>query len=321
MPLRHNFVSAKAASADNSVVDGPKWNADHTLVNELNYPPMASEPATPPSGVHVYARELLPGHTTLKVKRPSGIDSPLQDSIAFNRLVKFQGGNNVITPMGSIAMTTSGTLTSITPASGSSKSHLQRVQMASGATAGNLTSYFIPNAGASGFMRGGVAGEGGFRFLQRLALNQMQAGNRAFFGMSNLNAAFTNVDPLTSTTPQRVGIGFNTNSGNWQLIHNASGTAPTVIDLGANFPLDTTSVIELVLFARPHNGTDSGNISYRIRRYTTSSADPVAEATGTLTTNIPANGVLLYPWGGFTNNATAAVVSFHFGSVAVESDW
>ena len=320
MPLKHAKVSGKPAASDTSLVDGPAWDADHSLVDQLNVPPMSADPAVPSTGVHLYAREIAPGHTVLKNMRPSGVDSPLQDALIFNRLAMWRGSNNAVVNVGAGNLTFAGTASAVTPASGSAKAQVQRVQYATAATAAALTTAIASNAGLCPVFRGGVIGEGGFRFVNRFALNALVSGNRFFWGLAAQTSVATNVDPVTVAAPARIGLACNANTGNMQLVRS-DGTTAAAIDLGINFPVDTTSLYELLLFVRPHNGTTAGDISYRVRRYTTNSNAAAFETTGTLTTNVPGATTLLHPWGFMTNNATAAACSYHFVMAGIESDF
>lgn len=280
-----------------------------------------AEPPTPPAGnLYLYARTIAPGLTVLKNKRPSGIDSPLQDAILFNRLIRYQASGAALAAIGGTALTAVGTQAAVAVTSGSAKNHISRVQNTSAATAGALASYHCNGVGLAAVLRGGVAGEGGFRFMTRFALQTLAAGNRGFFGISDVSTAPSNIDPLTATAPGKIGLAFNANTGNLTLVHNLTGTAPTQIALGANFPIDTTSLYELLLFAPPFS-TVAGNIGYRVRRYTTNSDNAAFEATGTLSTNLPAATTLLHPVAWMTNNATAAAVVFHLNSIGIESDF
>lgn len=288
----------------------------------LTLPTASAEPASPSAGnVYLYSREIIPGNTVLKIKRPSGIDSPIQDSLIFNRTSIWRASAAAITAMGAGALTTVGTLSAGTNASGSAKSQGQKIVNTSAGTAGALASAYANNVNLAPMFRGNVAGEGGFRVCLRFSLQTLQSGNRGFFGLADVVTAPTNVDFTTNTTPGKIGLAFNANTGNWRLINNITGTAPTTLDLGANFPLDTASLMELCLFCRPHNGTSAGNIGYRIRRYTTSSADPAFETSGTLSTNIPAATTLLHVWNTMTNNATAAAVAWTFHQLGIDGDW
>lgn len=281
----------------------------------------SAEPATPASGgLLIYSREIIPGHTVLKTLRPSGVDSPVQDGFAWSSCKKWQGNGTVMIAMGAAVLTVGTAGTAVTPASGSAKSQLERIQYATSATAGNLNTGISPNDGNAFLFRGAVNGEGGGKFVLRCALNALNTGTRWFAGIAASRTAATNVDPLSVAAPARIGLGINANTGNMQLCRS-DGTTAAATDLGANFPVDTTSLYELALFVRPHNGTTAGDWGYRVRRYTTNPNAPAFETTGTLTTNVPAATTLLHPWWFITNNAQAAAVSWHFGSMTVEKDW
>jgi hypothetical protein len=283
-------------------------------------PAVAAEPSVPSAGnLKLYARELVPGQTVLKVMRPSGVDSPLQDDISFNRVLKWQANGTVMIGLNAAVLTVSAAGTAVVPASGTAKSQIARIQYATAATAGALHTIISPTDGNAHHLRGNVNGEGGFRHVWRIALNTLVAGNRGFWGSAATRTAATNVDPLTVAAPARVGIGFNANTGNWFLCRS-DGTTAANIDLGATIPLNTTDLIELVLFCRPHNGASAGDIGYRVRRFNLPGVI-AGEASGTLTTNIPAAATLLHPWAFVTNNATASAVNWHFGHAALQSDW
>lgn len=284
-------------------------------------PAATAEPSTPAAGLMaLYAREVVPGWTGLKVKRPSGVDSLVQDDISFNGLRKWVGNGTVMVPIGAAVLTVSAAGTAVTPASGTAASQVPRILYATAATAAALHTVISPSDSNAHVLRGNVQGQGGFRYVQRFNLAALQAGQRGFWGLAASRTAATNVDPLTVAAPARVGLAHNANTGNWSLVRS-DGTTAAAIDLGANFPIDITSLMELVLFCRPHNGTTAGDITYRVRRYTTNADAPAFEATGTLSSNIPAATTLMHPWWFLTNNATAAVASWHFNTASIQSDW
>lgn len=285
-------------------------------------PAATAEPPTPAAqNLYVYARELVPSFTVLKTKRPSGVDSPVQDALAFNQFVKWQANLAVLNAMGAANFTTVGTLAAQAQASGAARTAVRRLQNTSAATAGALASFHCNGTNICPVLRGNVAGEGGFRFLARFSFTTLQAGNRGFIGLVDVNTAPTNVDPLASTTPGRIGVAFNSNTGNLQLVRTLTATAPTVIDPGANYAIDTTSLWELLLVCRPHNGVSAGDVGYRLRKYTTAQDAPAFETTGTLNSNLPGATSLLHPVAWMTNNATAAAVAFNIHSIAIEADW
>lgn len=333
---RTTILESSAAGAAVTFSAGTKYvalsltankTAQFNNVGAMFMPSVSAEPVLPVSGIYLYAKTLLPGQTTMKIRRPSGVDSPIQDAVAFNRLVKWQGSGAALSPMGVNTLTLVGTPAAVGTAqglaSGSVKNQSQRVQLPTSATtAGALSTAWAGN-GVAPVLRGNVAGEGGFRVTIRFALHVLGTNNLGFWGLSDQNAAPTVAGLLTqtSTSPGRVGLHLNQATGTWQIVNNITGTAPTVTNLGANFPTNITDLIELVLFCPPHNGTTAGSISYRVRRYTTSASDQAFEATGTLATNIPAATTILGAVMSMTNNATSGTVTQHISSLTIESDF
>lgn len=291
-------------------------------VGAMLFPTASAEPPTPASGNYLYAKEIVPGQTALKTKRPSGVDSPIQDAISFNRLIKYQGGPAVITAVGGGALTAATAGTTVTPAAGTNiRNALPRTQYATAATANSINALYAANATtlSVNVLRGSINGEGGFRLVMRFGIGTTSASNRVFAGLRDVVTVPVNVDPFTSTTPGGIGLVANAaTSANWRIAHNVSGTAPTTVDLGANFPVNNTDLLELVLFCRPYT-TTAGNVGYRVRRYTTT-GDPAFEATGTISTNLPAGTTFLYPsmWMVNVNNSA---VNWQVNSITLEADF
>lgn len=305
------LIASKAAQFDNV---GAMW-----------VPAASAEPGTPATGNYLYAKQIVPGNTVMKVKRPSGVDSPLQDGVSFNRLVKHQGGTAPITPIGGGALTASATGTAVGPntAGGTTiRNHLARTQYATAATANQIVSLYANSTSLNvSACRGTISGEGGFRFVFRFGLSATQTNNRFFGGINDGVSAPTNIDPFTSTAlGGGVGLAANTaTDANWRIVHALVGQVPTNVSLGANFPVNSNDLYELIVFCRPYT-TAVGDIGYRVRRYT-STGDPLFEATGTLTgANLPAGTTMLQPrmW---MVNVTAAIASFQVASITVESDF
>lgn len=291
-------------------------------VGAMLLPQATSEPPTPATGNYLYAKEIVPGQTMLKTKRPSGVDSPIQDSIAFNRFTKYQGAPAVITAIGGGALTAATAGTSVTPVAGTTiRNALPRTQYATAATANALNALYANNATTVGVnvLRGILNGEGGFRLVMRFGLGAIATSNRFFGGLRDVVTVPTNVDPFTSTTPGGIGLVANTaTDANWRIAHNVSGTTPTTISLGANFPINNTDLLELVLFCRPFT-TTAGNVGYRVRRFTTT-GDPAFESSGTISTNFPAGATFLYP-GMWMVNVTASAVNWQVNSITLEADF
>jgi hypothetical protein len=186
----------------------------------------------------------------------------------------------------------------------------RRIVNTSAATANALASTRIASLEC---WRGNAAGLGGFFTVARFGLTTLQTGMRMFVGLTdNATTAPTNIDPTTSTTPGKIGMAINASTGNWNLVHNITGTIPTVIALGASYPVDTTSLHEMILYAKPNDTV----ITYRITNLSTG-----AQTSGTLSTNLPASTTPLGRTCWATNNATAAAVAWDLSRFSLESDY
>jgi hypothetical protein len=274
----------------------------------------SAEPAAPPAGTgYLYSRNIA-GRIFPKWMGPSGFDYPLQPHFGFNNIRKWAGGATTTvatfaSTIGSFAYSSAGTITTPTPATTNLLTQTQRSTMSTGTTAGTVT-YIRGNNLL--FTRGNAANIGGFTINIRIALSALQTGMRAFAGLVDVAANPTNVDPTTASTPGGVGLAINASTGNWNLVHNVTGTARTVIALGASFPVNTTDMLELVLFC----GANAANIGYRVTNWSSG-----ATTSGTLSTNIPANTTFLTPSVWLTNNATGAAATMDFIWVEAETDY
>ena len=222
------------------------------------------------------------------------------DTVTFTEESILAGGGTTVNAHGCSA-TTVGTVSHPAIASTSVKTRRRRFTNTSAATAGAFAEARFTNLNCWG---GNAAGVGGYRFEAQFGLDTLQSGMRVAIGMETAAAAATNVDPTTSTTNGKIQLAINANTGNWNLINNVAGTAPTVLGLGANYPVDTTTWFGVVFIVAPNSNT----VYYRISNLTTS-----VLTTGTLTTNIPTAATYLAPkmWG--TNNATAAAMAWSCG--------
>lgn len=211
--------------------------------------------------------------------------------------------------VGNAAWTTAGTLATPAIASTNLLASVRRTTFSSGTVAGTVASF--RNAQTE-LWRGNAAGLGGFLVKIRFGLDTLQTGMRAFLGIVDVTTASGNVDPTTNTTPGKVGLAINASTGNWQLVYNLTGAAPTVLDLGANFPVNTTHLLELTLACSPNDAA----ISYQVKNLSTGNV-----ANGSLSTNIPAAATFMAVQGWITNNAQAAAAIMAVNKVYVETSY
>jgi hypothetical protein len=310
MALKHTVV----ATGTNDVtkqVSVTAWNNDHAFDTDgVVIPTTVTEPAAPAAGnIRAYAESLYAA-SLFGVKDSSGLDRymatmPIDRSVTVIPPYSTTAGTFNTDGMG--ITTTGTTIAAVAPATTNKGTRQPRTSYATNATAGQLATMRGLNLVAH---RGAAAGQGGFLYLVRFGLVTLAVGNRAFFGLADVVTAPTNIDPTTSTTPGKVGLAINANTGNWKLVNNLTGTAPTSLDLGATFPVNATDILELALYSAPA-GT---GISYVVTNLTSG-----ATTSGTLTTNIPAVGTFLTPWYFDTNNATAGIVAFSHSVTYLEA--
>jgi len=282
----------------------------------IDFPAQAAEPAVPPADHGLMYARSVAGRILPKWMGPSGVDYPLQSHIGFNNVAVWRGGATTTATtfaavIGSMpyngASPTAPTIPAL--ASTSLRNQTYRSTISTGGTAGALA--YI-RASTLRIWRGNAAGLGGFFLAHRFALAGLQTGQRVFAGIQDTAANPTNIDPTTNTTPGRIGLAINASTGNWNFVHNITGTAPTVIALGASFPVNNTDLMELVLFAKPNDTV----IGYRVTNWSTG-----ATTTGTISTNIPATTTFMIPTVWITNNATAAAATLDFISTYLETDY
>ena len=278
---------------------------------------ITNEPATPSAGFgRLYAKSLA-GRVMPKWIGPSGVDYPLQSHLGVNNIRTWRGGATTVattfaTTIGTMPYTGASPTAPTIPALASTNllTQTRRSTISTSTTAGTIA--YIRGSQTE-VWRGNAAGMGGFFVAIRFAVSgTLQTGLRSFAGIVDVTSNPTNVDPTTTTTPGGVGLAVNANTGNWQLVRNATGTARTAIDLGASFALNNTQPLELILFSAP-NGT---SINYRVTNLSTN-----VQTSGTLTTNIPASTTFMTPSIWITNNATAAAQTLDFISCYVETDF
>ena len=274
------------------------------------FPIITSEPATPAAGfVAVYAKEIA-GIGVIRYKNAQGLDHTIQKQLAVNGFETCFGGIAAPTVIGgpTAAATVTNNAVSAALAATNLATQMLHTVMSTTATAGGLGTHI---SAPLRFWRGNTAGAGGFTFTLRFSLLALQAGMRAFWGIQDSVTPLTNVDYTTATAPGKIGLAIIANTGNWNLVHNITASAPTVIALGANFPVNITDVLELNLSCAPNGST----IGYRVRNLSTGN-----ETSGALSTNIPAATTFMCPSGAITNNATAAIASMRFYKWTKEAD-
>ena len=297
--VQYNDSGALAGAADVEIEGG-----------QLRLPLIAT-PTTPAAGgVKLYGSDFGPG--TLAFLRPDGVERLLQSDLGHfnvNRWVA-QVGLNAFTGEHSLNTTNIGTLTAATPAVTNLHRMMPRLDLLVTTATTSAIAGWRPNGAASRFLRVGkdANAPGGFLVRQMWgpATGVSTATSRGFCGVADWSAAPTDVEPSNRTNI--AGMGWDAADTNLQFMHNDGAGTATKIDLGASFPvptLDRTEVYEVQLYS-PNSLTQS--VSYRVIRYSTTDKTVAAEATGTVTTDLPAVTTLLGAVGAMSVGGTSSVV-------------
>jgi hypothetical protein len=266
---------------------------------EIGFPAVAS-PATPASGtVNLYGTDAF-GPTRLGFLGPDGKLRLLQNDLGEFSVQRFQPAAGLATMVGenSINAVLTGTGTSAGMAITNLHTMKPRLDVLVTTASTTAIAAIRPNGSGARMVRVGrdANAPGGFlaRFVWGPATGVSNASHRAFCGLDGDTNAVTDVEN-SSKISGIVGMGWDAADTNIQIMHNDLAGTATKIDLGATFPVPTTDrsqVYELQLYS-PNSLTQS--VSYRVIRYNTTDNTIAAEATGTITTNLPPVGTPLAP--------------------------
>lgn len=281
-----------------------------------------ADPAAPGAGLLTVYAKSISGRIMPKWIGPSGVDTPMQPFLAFNKIAGWSapGGTTTVSLLAYNTPTTVGTATTRAVSNTSLFSRMRRLGYVSAAAAGSLTS--LRQVSTSIYLGDGSGLQGFFKCIRfgcsdAAAITPGVNGARQFVGIAASVAAPTNVQPSTLTNV--IGVGHNAEDSNLKIYYGGSA-AQTPIDLGANFPANTLSVdmYELCLFSPPNQ---NGVVHYRVTRLNTGN-----QVEGTLPTsngvNLPATTTALsYGWNYRSNNNTALAVGLDFVSDYIETDF
>ncbi|MBL9075798.1 DUF2793 domain-containing protein [Tabrizicola sp.] len=289
--LQYNSAGAFAGAADVEIEGG-----------QLRLNAVASPGVPAAGGVKLYGTDYL-GPTRLGFLGPDGKVRLLQNDLGEFSVQRFQpaAGLNSLVGENSLNLTVMGTATAA--ATAITRLHVMKPRLDVLVTTASATAIagIRPNAAAAGRpVRVGrdANAPGGFlvRFVWAPATGVSNASHRAFCGLDGTTNTPTDVEPSGSTSNTGiVGMGWDAADANIQIMHNDTSGTATKIDLGSSFPVPSTDrgeVYEVQLYS-PNSLTQS--VSYRVIRYDTSDNTVLAEATGTITTNLPPVGTLLGP--------------------------
>jgi hypothetical protein len=268
---------------------------------------ITNEPASPAAGqLHLYSKS-IGGRVVPKVKSPSGIDTPLQNAF-------WQNSINVWTPTTVTAGVWyntvgagAGTYTTQLPTATSIYTSMKRARWANVVTTVNQV-LGQRNTEAM-FMRGSVAGQGGFFYYARGGFDVWTNGGRLCACMHTATTVVS-ADPSTIANT----AGFIIDAADNGLISFLTRDATTSNKVSTGLTAVTGKGYDFTMFAAP-NGS---SISWRIVDLNTGTV-----ASGTSSTNLPVNTTLLTAGVLASNGALTAVTAVQLGvnKIYVETDY
>ena len=281
------------------------------LVTTLTMPD-TQMPAIPAADTGTVFFKEVAGRMMLSQIGPSGLDTTLQPSLGGNKCAMWMppgGATTVPGVFGMSALTTVGTATTRTITVSNVLTRMTRLGFVSAATAGQLAG---GREAFGKFTVGAGGGLGGFFIRYRFGVSDAAtvAGARMFVGLSATTTAPTNVEPTSLLNC--VGVAQLSSSTNLQLVY-ANGAVKPVIDLGSNFPANSTAdAYELVLFA-----PITGGVYYQVTRLNT----PYMTQGFLPSTDTPLASTLLCHQLWRCNNATALAVGLDICGIYAETDY
>lgn len=301
MTIKHTYTAtgtndpAKQVSVD-------RWNEDHSITEYLALPERVDVPATPTSGIRMYAHDMA-GRRFLDYVGPSGLDLSVQPAMFNSTICMLVSSSGTTTPIG-----WGSTYTARNSGTGAAQSSGTR------ATTNALTSMVRTNygtgttaTGASGIQttdpiawRGNSAGLGGFYFTARFGIETFQAAQQVFIGLSANNAALAGEPSALANT---IGIGKDSTDSNWFVI---SRDATTATKTATGIAVTAGQVLDFFMYA-PANGS---SVTFEI--FNPVSGVVLVDNT-VVTANLPVSTTFLYMQAHTrsTSGTTAKVLSIN----------
>ena len=276
--------------------------------------PTASGTTQPASGGTKLIGMTKAGRTVPAFLTQDGLVRGVQSDLArgFPLLWKAMPNNVALTTIGCGTPTAVGTATAANIATTNLVTYTPRLEYLVTAAATTAIAGFRGLA-TMVTVGGGAAGVGGFHFhgVWGPATGVATTTTRAFFGLANITSAPTDVEPSTSVNC--IAMGWDAADTNIQIMFNDAAGTCTKTDLGASFPVpttDRTALYSLEMFS-PRGTTQS--VEWLVTDMVSG-----ATASGTISTNLPANSSLLAPRGWISVGGTSSVIGFGLASVGLD---
>jgi len=246
--------------------------------------PLATSPTTPDSGGgELYLRNVA-GVPVLHTIGADGSAYAYEQAAWETGFAQVAPGSTTVPTAFGTTATTYGDTTNITRPTLATTNTLTSIYRQRFPTATTANSAAGMRGSASLCWRGNAAGRGGFRYSCTFGFSSVPASvTNAFVGLRG-DASQISGGTQPSALVDMLGIGFERTQTTLRIFTNDSSGVATSVDLGANFPVDTTSAYTVIFTALPN----AGNIFYEVLNIGTGD-----RATGTLSSDLPTNTTFL----------------------------
>lgn len=275
-----------------------------------------ANPAAPADGVTLFARS-VGGRTLLAQSGPSGLDTSFQPILARNAVQFWNavgGAATVPTAIGAAAISATGTATTLAVTGTTFYNSIRMLEYLVTTAATTAVAGF--RAGVNSYIRGNVAGTGGFFFVCRvgIATAGTLSTRRFFCGLTSQTAVPTDVEPSTNTTLANViGIGADAGDTNYQFMTKTGTGTATKVDTGIAKAAsgDRIDVLEIAMFAPP----GASSVSWQLSKLNTATT-----AVGSTGSTLPAATTALGPLCYSSVGGTSSVVGVAIKLLYLETD-
>ena len=258
---------------------------------------ITNEPSSPSAGnLNLYTKAIC-GKMQLKIKGPSGLDTPLQASLWQNNTVLFTPAAAAGVWQGTVGSNL-GTAALVIPTTTNLYTMMRRSTFGSVVT---TTNQQVGTRSEAMFCRGNATGLGGFLFACRFGFTSIKTGCRLFVGMASDTTALVTADP--STKLNLCGFGFDLADTAITFIHNdGTGTATKEAISGQGTLATNNTCYDAYIWCAPNDAT----VYYRLDK--TDSGAGVTLVDSSTTTDLPVNTTLMCAHAAMSNG-TANIVA------------
>jgi len=274
-----------------------------------------ADPAAPVAGnLRVYAKKVA-GRMMLKWKAPSGVDTALQPSLAFNTIQLWTPSLTATgVGFGTVWPAGTGTFSSVQPTAGMAN-QLRRTRFANTAATNQILGLTASTAAQiPSFWRGNAAGQGGFFMQTRFETDLVPATSvRLFVGLTSMTTGAAAADTVTGNV---AGLSHITTDGITTMTFMTRDNTTTSRAATFTVPAMTSgNAYDFSMYAAPNDTV----IYYRLVDLLTGSV----LVDSSTSTNLPLNTAFLGPQVQMSNgtaNLTATTTAIAINKIYIESD-